>query len=119
MQGGVTPTYEESLTMQPGDIYQWREIWYPVAGIRGITRADEMGAVYLEHEKDGWRLRLFSIRPIAGAIDIRDAAGSILLQDVSLAPDAPADIQLAGMSPPIRFELQGNDGRVWKMAGLE
>ena len=119
MQGGVTPTYEARLTLQPGDIYQWKELWYPVAGIRGITRADARGAVHLSREGDGLHLRLFSIRPITGKIDIRDGVGATFLQDVSLAPDTPADIPLAGMQPPISFELQGSDGQVWKMTELD
>jgi len=119
MQGGVTPTYDDRLTMQPGDIYQWQETWYPVAGIRGVSQADEQGAAHITSEADGLHLRLFSIRPLSGEISIRDAAGAALSHPLVLAPDRPGDILLGDMQAPISFELQTSDGLVWRMDGLK
>jgi hypothetical protein len=119
MQGGVTPAYDDRLTMQPGDIYQWQETWYPVAGIRGVSQADEQGAAHITSEADGLHLRLFSVRPLAGEISIRDAAAASLSHPLVLAPDRPGDILLGDMQAPISFELQTSDGLVWRMDGLK
>ncbi len=116
MQGGITPTYDDRLTMQPGDIYQWQEIWYPVAGIGGVSRADGMGAAHLSSEADGLHLRLFSIHPLSGEIRVIDASGELLIEGITLAPDAPADIPLPGMKAPVSFQIQA--GWDWEMLDL-
>ncbi|UCC64107.1 MAG: DUF5107 domain-containing protein, partial [Anaerolineae bacterium] len=33
MHGGVAPTFWDSASLDAGDVYQWEETWYPVAGI--------------------------------------------------------------------------------------
>ncbi len=114
MQGGVTPTYDDRLTLQPGDLYAWDEVWYPVVGLRGVSQADATGAAHLLQEGDGLHLRVVSVRPLSGEITITDAAGQALTQTVSLAPNAPADIPLPGFQAPIAFRLAGSE-RVWEM----
>jgi len=119
MQGGITPTFSESLTLRPGDLYQWREVWYPVAGIGGVTRADRTGAVHLSNENDGMHLRLFVVQPMAGDIAIVDASGLIITDKIQLTPDAPGDILLPqNIQLPLSFSLETSDGRSWQMNGL-
>ncbi len=118
MHGGVTPTFDQNLPMQAGERLHWRELWYPVAGIGGVSRADAFGAVHLSNENDGMHLRLFAVRPVQGKIVVVDAAGQSYAFSVRLAPDHPGDIKLPAVQLPLLFQMQTSDGRVWQMSGL-
>ena len=117
MQGGVTPTYDGRLTLQPGDRYAWEEVWYPVVGLGGVSQADAVGAAYLAREEEGLHLRVVTTLPATGRLIITDAEGQILTQTVSLAPNAPADIPLPDMQAPIAFQLQ-TPTLDWRMEGI-
>jgi len=119
MHGGVTTSFDENLSLNPGDLYQWREWWYPVAGIGGITRADETGAVHLSNENDGLHLRLFTVRPMVADIAIIDATGAIFPDHIQVAPDAPGDLRLPPeVQLPLSFYVETDDGQHWEMTGL-
>jgi uncharacterized repeat protein (TIGR01451 family) len=47
MHGGAAPTFWDSASLAAGASYAWREIWYPVAGIGGVTTANQEAALYL------------------------------------------------------------------------
>ena len=114
MQGGITPTYDNTLTLQPGDSYTWQETWYPVAGIHGISAANATGAAYLSHDPSGWQLHLFSTRSLSGEISIRDATGNVLRSPLTLLPGKAAHLPLGNSHPPIDFQLES-----WQLSGLQ
>ncbi|RUA16905.1 MAG: hypothetical protein DSY55_03185 [Clostridia bacterium] len=119
MQGGLAANYDEQFPLAAGEEYDWDEFWYPVAGIHGVTQADQHGAVNLRNENDGLHLYLFSVSPISGDISIRDASGVIYHASIDIAPNSPAGITLPKAQAPISFSLHPADGTVdWKMSGL-
>ena len=118
MHGGLTRTFAETLTLAPGDARSWREIWYPVAGIGGVTQADARGAAHLTRADAGLRLRLFSVTSRSGEMQISGPAGELLRGPVTLDPAAPLDLLLAAGDGPISFHLQPASGPAWRMTGL-
>ncbi len=44
---GVTATFADYATLQPGEEVSWTEYWYPVHDLGGISTANAMGALYL------------------------------------------------------------------------
>ena len=118
MHGGITPTFDQNLTMSPGQKHHWQEVWYPVAGIGGVTQADETGAVHLSNENDGMHLRMFVTRPISGELTIKDASGQTYTYQVRFTPDKPGDILLPTVQLPLSFQLQTDDEFAWHMMGL-
>ncbi len=118
LQGGLTPTFSEQRKFSPGDQVIWRELWYPVAGIGGITAADGNGAVHLTHEGDELRLRIFSTTTRSGDLIVNDAQGELLRFNMIVDPASPADILLPPAQPPISFQFVESDGSIWQMGEL-
>lgn len=118
LHGGLTPTFAESLTFGPGEQRGWRETWYPVSGIGGVTQADAGGAAHLIRQDDGLHLRLFSVTTRSGEISVADSAGELLHFPVSLDPATPLDLPLPLSDGPISFRFQPSSGPAWTMSGL-
>jgi uncharacterized repeat protein (TIGR01451 family) len=51
LHGGLAPTFADSVSLAAGTHVEWSEVWYPVAGIGGLTFANREAALYLD--KDG------------------------------------------------------------------
>jgi len=119
MHGGITATFDKNMPMSPGTSLQWQEIWYPVAGIGGITQADAFGAVHLDHKGDGIHLRIFTIMPVQGDLVVSDKTGKSSTYNVKITPDKPIDITLPNdLQLPLSFSLQTSDGATWQMEWL-
>ncbi len=118
LQGGITPTFGDTLHFEPAESRQWREIWYPVSGIGGVTAADANGAANLTHESDGLRLRIFSTRTRSGEFIASNAQGEIIRLVASLDPAHPLDILLSTDQAPISFQSNAADGSSWRMDNL-
>ena len=117
LQGGIAPTFWDTVHFESGASRQWREIWYPVAGIGGITAADRNGAVHLTRENDGLRLRIFSTRTRSGELVASNAQGEIIRITITIDPAHPFDTLLPTDQAPINSQLLSTDG-VWQMDNL-
>jgi hypothetical protein len=51
MWGGVTPTFWEYATLEGNSSRQWDEYWYVLAGVDGLTEANERAALALTREQ--------------------------------------------------------------------
>ncbi len=110
LQGGLTPTYDDRFPLQPGDIYAWDELWYPIIGLDGIRYADDQGAVYLQSAKNGLHLQLYTVRPWSGQLNIIDARDQTYSQSIALNPKTPATIFLPDALAPIDMHLTASAG---------
>lgn len=99
LQGGVTATYWEDATLAAGDSYTWRESWYPVAGIGGVSAADGNGAVFISQAGQALTVGLFPVQALQGRIEVA-VDGQILVDEA--AAISPAQ--------PWRRELAATDG---------
>lgn len=119
MHGGLAPTFADHITLAAQSERQWREFWYPVAGLAGISRADRSGAVHVLQQKDGWHMRLFSTRTLQATCTFTGADSQQKRHTLSLDPAHPADVPLAPLQPPISFLCQNaQDANVWQMQDL-
>ena len=118
LHGGLTPSFDETLTLQPDAERSWQETWYPVAGIGGLTAADDAGAVHLTRTDDGLRLRLYRVSTSEGEIIVSDGRGNETRTSLTLSPSQPGDIALPGAQPPVRFEFRPSAGSAWSMGNL-
>ncbi|HLF26523.1 MAG TPA: DUF5107 domain-containing protein [Anaerolineae bacterium] len=60
LHGGLAPTFWDSVSLAPGQSIQWEEVWYPVAGLGGVTAANDDFALHVQHSGSALDLNLFS-----------------------------------------------------------
>ena len=60
VHGGLMPTFWDTATLSPGQVLSWTELWYPLAGIGGVSAANEEAALRLERVGDALALGLYT-----------------------------------------------------------
>ena len=83
---GLTPTFWDWITLQPGGSIEWTETWFPVAGIDGLVGADTDGAVNIRRTGDSVKIGLFAARALSGTLHLYADGKDTGHQDVFLPP---------------------------------
>lgn len=89
LHGGLAPTFDDTYRLPAGGAVSWREVWYPVHGIGGLSSADEVAAIHLYPEDGGLSVGFYPTRPMDGALVVAaggQEAGRIFIK---ASPDAP------------------------------
>jgi hypothetical protein len=60
LHGGLMPSFWETATLAPGQVVSWAEVWYPVAGVGGVSTATIKAALFLERGGDDLLLGLYT-----------------------------------------------------------
>lgn len=60
LHGGLEPTFWDTATLSSGQVVSWTEVWYPLAGIGGVSAAGEEAALRLERVGDALALGLYT-----------------------------------------------------------
>ena len=94
MGGGMTPSVEDWYELAPGADISWSEIWYPVAGISGVTYAAENGAIHLLPGGSGLRVGVFPIVAVQGQLTVSLPGMEPVMWPVAVGPDKPFDQQV-------------------------
>lgn len=107
LHGGLAATFDDWHELAPGGEVTWSEAWYPVAGIGGVTFANDAAALALLPADGRLKVGLFPTTALRGRLTItlpgmepsvRDVAISPaqpLVQEVMLAEGVPAQGQAA------------------------
>ncbi|MGC9520447.1 MAG: DUF5107 domain-containing protein, partial [Anaerolineae bacterium] len=66
LHGGLAPTFWDMTELSPGSSIQWREVWYPVRNLGGVTVASEEAALRLTQTSDQLRLAVQPTRAWRG-----------------------------------------------------
>ncbi len=116
LQGGLAPTFDDWYTLPPGGEITWDEIWYPVAGIGGLTHAEAGGAIHLAPTGSALRVGVFPTRAVQGTLTIALPGAAPIVRQVSLGPGAPFAEEIAyGSEVPasgaVGVTLQDGRGR--------
>jgi hypothetical protein len=106
MHGGVAPTFAETFRLEPGQRFTWSEQWYPVAGLGGLTWANNHVALYLESRPDEARVHVTasSPRPNVQILLLRRSDNRVLFEETvaQALPGQPYHspwIDTPGLSP--------------------
>ena len=86
---GLTPTFWDHWTLQPGASVTWTEYWYPVSGIGGYNWANAEAAIRLLHSGDEAAVAVATSRALNGTVVLRRGGGEVQRWDVSIAPGRP------------------------------
>ncbi len=89
LHGGLAPTFADWYELAPGDDITWDEIWYPAAGIGGVTWANENGALALLPADGRLRVGLFPTVAVQGKLTITLPGADALVEAVDLSPARP------------------------------
>ena len=115
LYGGLTQTMEEKVTFAPGEVRHWVELWYPLVGTRGLTRASREVALSL-HTDDGKLVVGMIPTRTRDAATVHVARGDTVLLDkaVDLTPQRGRmeTVDLAGAGGTLTVRITGADHRV-------
>ncbi|MDH7475680.1 MAG: DUF5107 domain-containing protein [Anaerolineae bacterium] len=64
LHGGLAPTFDDSVPLAAGTHVEWSEVWYPVAGIGGLTFANREAALYLNQSGSTAQVGVHGTRPL-------------------------------------------------------
>lgn len=111
LHGGLAPTFDDSYRLPAGGSVRWREVWYPVHAIGGLSYADEVAAIHLSPGDGSLRVGFYPTRPLDGTLIAATGAGEVGRLSIKASPDAPfvgrflSGEQLPNSGPlAVRFE---------------
>ncbi len=110
LHAGLTPSFDEHYTLSAGSEVRWRETWYPVRGIGGLSVANEVGALAVEKRESGLTVGFYPTRPFGGAIVVTSEGSLILKRPFAAWPDQPfIDSVIEGQLPTGLIVIQVED----------
>ncbi len=110
MWGGANPDFrpESDIPLAPGETIEWRETWWPVAGLAGLTFANESVAFNL---LNGSRLRILSSQETTLTLVALSHETELLRVPLALNPIQPIEFQLPETGgSPIQIRLVTSNG---------
>ena len=125
LHGGLAPTFDDVVTLSAGGAAAWQEVWYPLAGLGGVTLAGAAGAAYVAWDAPARSLglTLAATRPLEGRLETRVAGALAGAWPLALAAGESAQWQLASpgepaYNAPIEIALLATDGSSERWRGL-
>jgi hypothetical protein len=109
--GGANPSFwpEDDVQLAPGAALEWSESWWPLAGLGGLTFANQEVAFNLINDA---RLRILSVQPRQVTLVLRDEGGEIARVPMELSPTQPVEWTMpatAGPSMRVQFVAANGD----------
>ncbi len=89
MQGGLAPTFDDTVHLDPEHSLYWEETWYPVAGIGDIDYADPNGALHVQVTPSGMQVNFYPVRRLSGKLTVTIAGIATSTLPVDLQPTRP------------------------------
>ncbi len=117
LHGGLAPTFDDTYPLPPGGAVSWREVWYPVHGIGGLSYADEVAAIYLASEASGLAASFYPTRPMDGQLVASLDGQEVGRLPIKASPDAPFVGGVftglpSGISRPLRIHFEDAAGHL-------
>ncbi len=102
LHGGLRPTFDDWYELGPGGEVDWSEVWYPAAGIGGVTAANDHGALALLPSGGRLKVGLFPTSAMRGRLTVALPGMAPLARDVAITPARPfvEEMALADGVPP-------------------
>ncbi len=112
MWGGANSGFwpEDDIQLEPVGAVQWRETWWPLAGLGGLTQANDRVAINL---LPGPAVRLLSVQPEQATLLFSAAGVELARESIALSPARPVERAIptsAGSS--VRIQVIATDGSV-------
>jgi hypothetical protein len=89
LQGGLTQTFSDWYVLPPGGEITWDEVWYPVAGVGGVTYAAQGGVVHLAPAENGLHVGVFPTQAVRGRLTATLPGMDPVVREIEISPAAP------------------------------
>ena len=96
---------EADVTVPPGGLLQWQEQWWPLAGLGGLTWANEHAAIHLIQADNQYTLSLLVPQPRPGRLAVLDQQETIFSSSFSANPAQPLRWQFTTASLPVQIQV--------------
>ena len=108
--GGVNTGFwpEDDVPVSAGDSLQWQESWWPLAGLGGITWANEHAALFVSQDNNDYNLSLAVAHPLKGAITILDGETTLLTEPFQTDPATPLYWSFSA-NEPVTIQITDNN----------
>ena len=87
--GGLTPTFWDYRTLEPGASVAWSERWYPVSGIGGYNWANEEAAIRLVPSGERAEVAVATTRSLNGTVVLRRGGVEVQRWEAFITPGQP------------------------------
>lgn len=118
LQGGLAPSFDDVYHLPAGGAVTWREVWYPIHAIGGLTYADEVAALNVRPQAEGLAIGVYPTRPLDGVLVVLAAGREVGRRPLNISPEAPFDgvivpnAELPGEGP-LEIQFQDSAGRAF------
>jgi hypothetical protein len=99
---------EDDVTVAPGGTIEWRERWWPLAGLGGLTWANEQAAIYLSQTG----VSLLVPRAARGTITVLAGETTLLSQPFSAGPAAALHWSFTVPTRPVHVQIAEETGAI-------
>jgi hypothetical protein len=103
---------EDDILVAGGGVLQWQESWWPLAGLGGLTWANQEAAIHINQAGDSHNLSILLSRPRQVTLTVLAGETPILTESFSANPVAPLQRNFATSDTPVRIQLTDDDGTV-------
>jgi len=112
--GGANATFgpPDDITVAPGGAVSWTERWWPLAGLPGLTWANNRVAVAVTQTGSDYTLAALVSQPTAGRAQVRAGSAVVLDEAFSADPDAPLRWKFSAPAGPITLEITDSNHAV-------
>jgi hypothetical protein len=105
--GGANASFrpEDDIPVPPGGELGWQERWWPLAGLGGLTWANDRAAIHLAQSGDRYTLSALVSRPTQGRLTV--SAGETTVLDEPFAAE-PAEVlrwQFTALAEPVQVQV--------------
>ena len=110
--GGVNTGFwpEDDISVPPGGTLQWQENWWPLAGLAGLTWANQHAAIFLSQNNDGNTLSVLVSQPQQGTLTVVAGDTVLITESFSGDPAKPLHWNFAASDMPTRIQLTDDAG---------
>ncbi|MEA3406547.1 MAG: DUF5107 domain-containing protein [Chloroflexota bacterium] len=113
MWGGLTSTFGDYATLEPGEAVAYEETWYPIVQCGGVSFANQEVALHAVRDGGDLEVSLFSPVKRTGTLQIAQGQRKIAVHTLTVRPEAPCTWRFEGvgnMGPPLTIlVLDGQD----------
>jgi hypothetical protein len=112
MWGGANSSFwpEDDIQLAPGGVVQWRETWWPLAGLGGLTQANDRVAINL---LPGPAVRILSAQPKQAVLLFSADGVELSRESIALSPARPVERTIpASAGSRVRIQVVAADGSV-------